>query len=151
MKKIDLNELYGGYWLWECFEKGKCDNLEVKPLREHIKEWLKLAIDGEKLSSGCLNGKGVELLQNILDGNVTELDNEDGIIKMEYGFNDYNELLGEPIYEYDAITFEPIPVFKERIRDYAIEQGIKPQKTWYRQEVDSIALQAAHPYDDLPF
>ena len=43
MRKIDLNELYGGYWEWhDHYGDGKGGILQIKPLREHLQEWLKM-------------------------------------------------------------------------------------------------------------
>ena len=60
MRKIDLDELYGGSWEW-IEETGlfgvkyKRADLDVKPLKEHLEYWVKIPTDPEKLSFGCLN------------------------------------------------------------------------------------------------
>lgn len=43
LKKVDLDELYGGYWAYSNDSELECDHdiLEIKPLREHLEEWIK--------------------------------------------------------------------------------------------------------------
>lgn len=159
MRKIDLNELYGGYWEWVeetglFGVKHRCADLDWKPLKEHIEEWLKIPTDAEKLPFGCLSGEAITYLLDILEGRVTTLGNDDGIIKFEYEDKDMDD---EENWckEEDCVIFKPLSLIKDEIRDEAREQGIKPPKTWYREEVDRIAYQIAHPSDsgddDLPF
>lgn len=47
MRKIDLDELYGGAWQWVeedslCGIKYRGADLDVKPLREHLEYWSKV-------------------------------------------------------------------------------------------------------------
>ena len=152
MRKIDLNELYGGAWQW-IEETGlfgvkyKGSDLDVKPLRDHLEEWVKMPTDPEKLSFGCLNGEAVTYLLDILEGRVTTLSNDDGVIKFEYNYCGHDEAEDEENWcnEEDFIIFKPLELIREKIRDEAREQGIKPPKTWYRYKVDN----AVNP--DLPF
>ena len=164
MRKIDLDELYGGSWEW-IEETGlfgvkyKRADLDVKPLKEHLEYWVKIPTDPEKLSFGCLNKenkKAIAFMNDILEGRITELDNDDGVIKFEYDhLCEDKEDEENWCNEEDYVVFEPLSMIKDKIRDEAREQGIMPPKTWYREEVDRIAYQATHPYDidvdNLPF
>lgn len=157
MRNIDLNELYGGEWQWVEEDslfgvKYRGSELDVKPLREHLEYWSKVPTDPEKLSFGCLNGEAVTYLLDILEGRVTTLGNDDGVIKFEYdhcGQDDEDE--ENWCNEEDYIIFKPLELIRDKIRDEAREQGIKPPKTWYRDKVDSDAHRALNPTDELPF
>ena len=66
MRKIDLDELYGGHFEWgDCYGDGKGGSLEVKPLREHLEEWIQQ--DGYV----CIK-ENKQRIQDILDGKITE-------------------------------------------------------------------------------
>ena len=148
MKKIDLSKLYGGYWEWsDQYGDGKGGILQIKPLREHLQEWV-------KMTDYAFVRKNKQHIQDILDGTV-ELEFEDESTG-EFGFCEgYGDLYGgayedEALYEwYDEVWFEPLEIAKKNIAARAREQGIRPPKTWYKEEVDRIAYKAAYP--DLPF
>ena len=38
--KIDLNELYGGHFGFSSEFDGRGGELAIKPLREHLEEWV---------------------------------------------------------------------------------------------------------------
>lgn len=154
MRKIDLDELYGGSWRWieedPLSVKFRGSDLDVKSLKDHLEEWVKIPTDPEKLSFGCLNDEAVTHLLDILEGRITELDNDDGVIKFEYdNLCEDKEDKENWCNEEDYVVFEPLSMIKDKIRDEAREQGIKPPKTWYREEVDRLAYNAVNP--DLPF
>ena len=157
MRKINLDELYGGAWQWVEEDslfgiKYRGAELDVKPLREHLEYWSKVPTDPQKLSFGCLNGEAVTYLLDILEGRVTTLGNDDGVIKFEYDHCGQTEDEENWCNEEDFIIFKPLELIREKIRDEAREQGINPPKTWYREQVDWQAYRAAHPdVDELPF
>lgn len=154
MRKIDLDELYGGAWQW-VEETGlfgvkyRDAELDVKPLREHLEYWSKVPTDPQKLSFGCLNDEAVKYLLDILEGKVTTLGNDDGVIKFEYDHCGHTEDEENWCNEEDFIIFQPLELIRKKIRDEAREQGIKPPLTWYRRAVDNAAYDAVNP--DLPF
>ena len=132
MKKIKLDELYGGSWEWgDDLGDGKGDILEIKTLREHLEEWIKM--DGYI----CIQ-KSKQHIQDILDGNITE---DELVFFVDYGGY------------YEEISFNPLEEVMDDIKKKAREQGIKPHKTWYREKVDLEAYKATHPgnIDDMPF
>lgn len=160
MRNIDLNELYGGDWQWVEEDslfgvKYRGADLDVKPLREHLEYWSKVPTDPQKLSFGCLNKenkKAIAFMNDILEGRVTTLGNDDGVIKFEYDHCSQDDEDEENwCNEEDYIIFKPLELIREKIRDEAREQGIKPPKTWYRDKVDSDAHRALNPTDELPF
>lgn len=148
MRKIDLDELYGGYWEWhDHYGDGKGGILQIKPLREHLQEWV-------KMTDYYFVRNNKQYIQDLLNG-TGELEVEDewtGEISFCEG---YNDLYGgayedEALYEdYDGVWFLPLEIAKKDIADKAREQGIRPPKTWYREEVDRLAYNAVNP--DLPF
>jgi hypothetical protein len=135
MRKIDLNELYGGYWSFYggLDYDGRGGELEIKPLREHLEEWVKS--DWE-----CIK-ENKEHIQNILDGTEDlEVDDEcTGGFGYRTGYED--EYGGA--YE-DEVRFEPLSEIKKEREAWAREQGIKPRKCWHEAELDRL-------YDDLPY
>jgi hypothetical protein len=161
MSIINLDELYGGHWEWleETYLFGikhRSDDLDVKPLKDHLKEWIGIATDEKKLSFGCLNKdnkKAVTYMNDILEERIKTLDNDDGVIKFEYDHfwknkNDEDDWCNEE----DYVVFAPLELVKENIMKEARELGVKPRKTWYRDEVDWEAYKATHPdVDELPF
>ena len=148
MRKIDLNELYGGWWCFfdEC-DGGRSDDLEIKTLREHLEEWI------QQTDYLCIQ-ENKQRIQDILDGRITET--EDGMISLVYNNDFQNDVDDDPLYwYYDEVVLNPLVSIKKKIADEAREQGIRPPQTWYREEVDRIAYKATHPADSsddcLPF
>lgn len=129
MRKIDLDELYGGYFEW-CDElsDGKGGELEIKPLREHLQEWVKMT------DYRCIR-ENKQRIQDILDGKDLYVSDD----AIGFGYSS----------DYDEVSFEEFDSIKKKIADEAREQGIKPPKTWYRDKVDNAAYDAVNP--DLPF
>lgn len=133
MRKVDLNELYGGYWEWsDQYGDGKGGKLEIKQLREHLQEWVKMT------DYDCIR-KNKQDIQDFLDGTIELEVGDTG----KFGFRSCKDDI------YDGVWFEPLSMIKDKIRDEAREQGIKPPKTWYREEVDRLAYNTVNP--DLPF
>lgn len=148
MRKIDLDELYGGYWEWsDQYGDGKGGILQIKTLREHLQEWV-------KMTDYAFVREYQQYIQDLLDGTV-ELEVEDGDtgeFELTIGKNDLygGAYEDEALYEdYDGVWFLPLEIAKKDIADKAREQGIRPPKTWYREEVDRLAYNAVNP--DLPF
>lgn len=137
MRKIDLNELYGGYWGFgdEC-DGGRGGDLEIKTLREHLEEWIQLD------SYYCV-WINKQQIQDILDGKITEIDGDS--IEFTGCCSDEDEMHSY----YDEVSFTPLVLMIDDIKNKAREQGIKPPETWYREEVDRIAYNTVNP--DLPF
>ncbi len=137
MRKIDLDELYGGYWSFgdEC-DGGRGGDLEIKTLREHLEEWIQLD------SYYCVS-MNKQRIQDILDGKITEIDGDS--IEFSCCISDEEEMHSY----YDEVSFTPLVLMIDDIKNKARKQGIKPPKTWYREEVDWIAYNAVNP--DLPF
>ena len=99
-----------------------------------------------------MNDKAINYLNDILEGRVTTLDNDDGVIKFEYDFNKSGEDEESWFSGEDSVVFAPLDIVKKKIMEEARELGIKPHRTWYREQVDWEAFRAAHPdVDELPF
>ena len=143
MKKIDLNELYGGHWSFSWIDgDGRGGELEIKPLREHLEEWVKMT-DWE-----CIKANK-EHIQNVLNG-TEELEVEDECTRFGY-HKGYGDLYGgayedEVLYECcDEVIFVPLSEIKKEREAWARENGIKPPKTWYKIKAEEEEL------EDLPF
>lgn len=143
MRKIDLNELYGGYWSFYggLDGDGRGGELEIKPLREHLEEWVKS--DWE-----CIRKKQ-EHIQNILDGTEDlEVDDEcTGGFGYCTGYGDeYGGAYEDEVLYVccDEVNFKPLSEIKKEREAWAREYGIKPSECWYKAELDRL-------YDDLPF
>ena len=145
MKKIDLNELYGGHWSFCGGLDGEYSggDLEIKPLREHLEEWVK------KTGWECIR-ENQEHIQNILDG-AEDLEVDDyctGGFGYRTGYGDLYDgaYEDEVLYECcDDVVFKPFTQIKKERAEWAREQGIKPPKTWYQLEAEK-----EEEYD-LPF
>ncbi len=134
VKKIDLNELYGGYW--EFFDEFEDygGELAIKPLREHLEELVDT--DWEYIK------KNQEHIKNILNG-VEDLEVGDGcIISLGNGCLILNNNGDE---HYEKVKFEPISKIKGRRETWARREGVKPHKTWYQIEAEEKEL------ENLPF
>lgn len=137
MRKIDLDELYGGYWSFgdEC-GGGRGGDLEIKTLREHLEEWVQLdSYFGIHMNK--------QRIQDILNGKITEFDGDS--IEFNWCISDEEEMHSY----YDGVSFTPLVLMIDDIKNKAREQGIKPPETWYREEVDRLAYNTVNP--DLPF
>lgn len=135
MKKIDLNELYGGSWsFFEEGDDGGSGSLEIKPLREHLEEWI------QQDDYICIH-QNRERIQDILDGRITEVD--DDVIGFFF-INCFDAEDEETCWYYDEVILEPFSYIKKKKAAEAREQGIKPRECWYRKELDKL-------FNEIPF
>ena len=145
MRKIDLDELYGGEWSFYggLDGEGKGGTLEIKPLREHLEEWV------EKTDWECIK-ESQQNIQDILAGTV-DLEVDDDCTG-GFGYRTgYGDLYGgayedEVLYECcDEVWFHPFSEIKKEREAWAREQGIKPPKKWYQKKAREEEIA------DLPF
>ena len=139
MRKIDLDELYGGEWSFgdEC-DGGRGGDLEIKTLREHLEEWIQLD------SYFCIY-MNKQRIQDILDGKITEIDGD----SIEFSWCSVNDISDEEeIYScYDEVSFTPLVLMIDDIKNKAREQGVRPKECWYRENATASDTSS----DDLPF
>lgn len=91
MKKINLNEVHSGYWYYEIDETNGSlidsneNDLGVKTLKEHLEDLLKKDDSDEDYS--FLKDKR-DYIKSILDGSITEVDDENGVIRLDVWSSD---------------------------------------------------------------